>query len=167
MHDLLSNDIYDTPEGSNIRCVFHFIDDNYRKVKPEYEGASFYSTMFTTRLNGNDKIKLLKEEKNFSFSSQTKEVVIKMSGFEQYYEAVFKERYEEAVAEHNAFVAEYNAFVAKHNDYVKQSEENSTLERYKYIRQLMEKLNCSFDEASDILKISLKNKEEIRKRFFA
>ncbi|MGN1404947.1 MAG: hypothetical protein ACI4WM_01650 [Erysipelotrichaceae bacterium] len=152
MHDLLSDDIYNTPEASNIRCVFHFIDDNYKRVKPEYEGASFYSTMFTTRLSGNDKIKVLKEEKNFSFSSQTKEVVIKMSGFEQYYEAVFKERYEEAVAEHNA--------------YVKQTEENSILERYKNVKMLMDKFDCSFDYACDLLTISQESREEIRQRFF-
>ncbi|MGN1404887.1 MAG: hypothetical protein ACI4WM_01345, partial [Erysipelotrichaceae bacterium] len=65
-----------------------------------------------------------------------------------------------------AFVAKHKAFVAEHNAYVKQTEENSILERYKNVKMLMDKFDCSFDYACDLLNISQETRETISKRFF-
>lgn len=158
---------------SNMSYSMYFVDDNYQDIDFEAEqGSSFFSTIFTTRVKGNDKIKLLEQNYGFTFEENAKEKIMS-DGFKEYYGEIalqqieeLKNRLSEKEEENSKQKQQLEENSKKLEESSKQLEENAKLLKEKdiaLIKLMMKHESLSFDEAFDMLKFSESLKEEYRK----
>ncbi|MGN1405173.1 MAG: hypothetical protein ACI4WM_02800, partial [Erysipelotrichaceae bacterium] len=154
---------------SNMSYSMYFVDDNYQDIDLETEqGSSFFSTIFTTRITGNDKIKLLEQNYGFTFEENAKEKIMS-DGFKEYYGEIALQQIEELKnrlsekeeenskqkqqLEESSMKLKENSMKLEESS--KKLEEKTRLLKEKDIallKLLMKAEKMNFDEAFDMLK---------------
>ena len=161
---------------SNMSYSMYFVDDNYQDVDSDTEqGSSFFSTIFTTRITGDDKIKLLEQNYSFTFEENAKEKIMS-DGFKEYYGEIALQQIEELKNRLSEKEEENSKQKQKLEESSRKLEENSTKlkENAKLLKEkdiallklLMKAEKLDFDEAFNTLKLSENLRASYKKEIY-
>ena len=120
------------------------------------QGSSFFSTIFTTRITGDDKIKLLEQNYSFTFEENAKEKIMS-DGFKEYYGEIALQQIEELKNRLSEKEEENSKQKQKLEENSTKLKENAKLLKEKDIallKLLMKAEKLDFDEAFNTLKLS-------------